>query len=39
MDMLIKSQTDPYVVHQHLVEAHWSEGALDDVGDGRCSHD
>ena len=26
------------VVHQHLVQAHGSEGGLDDVGDGLSSH-
>lgn len=31
--------TDPDVVHQHLVEANGSQGALDNVGDGCCSHD
>lgn len=35
----VERETNPNVVHQHLVEADWSEGALDDVGDGCCGHD
>lgn len=31
--------TNPNVVHQHLVEANRSEGAFDDVSDRRCGHD
>lgn len=34
-----KYNTNPNVVHQHLVETNRSEGALDDVGDRCCSHD
>ena len=34
-----KRHTNPDVIHQHLVEANGSEGALDDVGDGRRGHD
>lgn len=33
-----KRDTDPDIVHQHLVEANGSERALDDVGDGCCGH-
>lgn len=35
----LQRETYSNVVHQHLVEAHWSERALDDVGDGCCGHD
>lgn len=35
----VECDTNPNVVHQHLVEADWSEGALDDVCDGCCGHD
>lgn len=32
-------ETNPNVVDQHLVKANWSQGALNDVGDGWCGHD
>lgn len=33
-----KRDTDPDIVHQHLVEANGSERALDDVGNGCSGH-
>lgn len=39
MTKYFKEGVYPNVVDQHFVQAHWSQRALDNVGDGGCGHD
>lgn len=39
MDQVMERVDGSHLVDEHLVQAYWSEGRLDDVSDGRrCGH-